>query len=1019
MQLWSYRPRISPAKILWVATVAAIVGCLSIVVGLHESDWVLASEVGLLSSTAETQSPAPCEGIAGIPFGTDPGWVRVGGAVDPNTPFVEVHGQIFRAHVTHEDNSANHFSHDINVYIIPDPEYRHLMSDGDMKNEDPDSLGFHNHATMENEWEYGGIPLFAWPSRRDRIIEWGAHIWDCGHGGGDGPDGEDVYQTEIHPHVGWVVFRHLADADGLPMEEGKRTRSWIWYGNGDLQGAGARIPSQGGTLQTTLQATIADAFFSSWGGDAPESINGCDGEDAPCTQDNEWFMPLLNQDYTFFIPAPPKPPVDPIAGAPLLVWESEDHCSEVPSNPGDPFGDDILQVGEADSLTDPTAVDIGAPTCGTIPDAVIQTTDGNGTPGIQVTVKAKSSGVGYPSNLYIAFAKRYKVSWDYVPPEATRARTYEVHFSQVKVWRSGDDGDAEWAWGLRVNEQWIFPVAGSAEDGLHFYEESSIDDNDDDCPGVSDEDCNTYSINETRTISVKPGEPINIWSRIIEADDPGPAVFDPNDVLPTYDVDHFGPGTYQSPVLSNSDGTYQIFYTITDVTKASPALGSLAINGPQYGPNGDTGNVLRVSGATVLSLAGSDASKLEYRIGANAQPLPAGWQFDTSSPFTIPTSGQADGKVKFQYAPVSSEDIVAERRAMVIELDTTPPVLSLPAPITVFADQTAGKVVTYVATATDNLPGPVDFSCDIPSGSLFPNGKNAPLTTTVTCTASDAVENTSTGSFTVTVVSPFGYIPDFVVLGREWVTINSGATIQTGNVGAFDQSAGVPSQNGFEIVAGPSAVFQGGSQIAAHSDRIESSTHAGDVFYVDRQTSGNGAVLVPKVGYVPLFFNMPAVPAFTAGGADRVVTGTQVLAAGTYGNLKVNPNATLTLSGGNYYFTSIEVKPGAKVRFSAATTMHVTGRVLVANGAEVKPTAASGVQARDVVLYATGTDGPPNNPGDAIAFGSNAILGINAYAPNGTLSIGSYANAIGAFIGRRVLVGSNAVLRRDSIFICP
>ncbi len=1018
MKLHSNRLRISHSKIVWVLAVAAIAACLSLVTQVHESAWVHADEVGLLSSTAETQSPQPCQGTVGIPVGLAPGWVRVGGSVDPNTPFVELRGQIFRAHVTHEDNSANHFSHDINVYIIPDPPYRQFMSDGDMKNEDPDELGFHNHATMENEWEYGGIPIFAWPSRRDRITEWGALIWDCGHGGGDLPIDEDVYQTEIHPHVGWVVYRHLADADGLPMEDGKRTRNWIWYGDGDLQGAGASIPSQGGTLATVLQATIADAFFSSWGGDAPESINGCDNIIAPCTQSNEWFMPLLNQDYTFFVPAPPKPPTDPIAGAPMLVWESEDHCADVPSNPGDPFGDDILQVGEADGLTDPTAVDIGAPTCGTIPHAVIQTTDANGTPGIQVTVQAHSSGVAYPPNLYIAFAKRYKVSWDYVPPEAARARTYEVHFDHVKVWRSGDDGDAEWAWGLRANEKWIFPVAGSAEDGLHFYEESAIDDNDNDCPG-SDGDCNDYSVNATVTVSVKPGEPINIWSRVIEADDPGPAVFDPNDVLPDYDHDHLGPGSFSTGLLENDDGAYELFYTITDVTKGSPSLGTLTIGAPQYGPNGDTGGVVRVSGVTPIALDGSNASKLEYRVAPNAQPLPVAWQFDTTSPFNLSLAGQSDGKVKFQYAPVSTEDIVAERRSVVIELDTTPPVLTLPAPITVFADQTGGKIVSYVATAVDNLPGPVDFSCDIPSGSLFPNGKNAPLTTTVTCTAKDSVLNTSVGSFTVTVVSPFGYIPDFVILGREWVSISSGVIVQTGNVGGFDQSTGVPSQNGFEVVAGPSAVFQGGSQVATHSDRIESSSQAGDVFYVDQFVSGNQAVLTPKVGYVPLFFNMPTVPVFAAGGANLTLTGTEVLAAGSYGKLTVQPNATVTLSGGNYYFTAIEVKSGARVRFSAPATLHVTGRMLVGNNAEVKATAASGVLAHDVVLYATGIDGPPNSPASAIAIGSNAVVGINAYAPNGTLTVGSYANATGAFIGRWVSVGSNVVFKKDSIFVCP
>ena len=71
MKPWSYRPRISPAKLVWVLAVVAIAGWLSLVVRLHESDWVQADEVGLVSSTAETQSPAPCEGIAGIPFGTD------------------------------------------------------------------------------------------------------------------------------------------------------------------------------------------------------------------------------------------------------------------------------------------------------------------------------------------------------------------------------------------------------------------------------------------------------------------------------------------------------------------------------------------------------------------------------------------------------------------------------------------------------------------------------------------------------------------------------------------------------------------------------------------------------------------------------------------------------------------------------------------------------------------------------------------------------------------------------------
>jgi len=206
--------------------------------------------------------------------------------------------------------------------------------------------------------------------------------------------------------------------------------------------------------------TIADAFFSSWGGDAPESINGCDSDVEACQQDNEWRTNLLQQDYTFFVPAPPKPAADPIAGEPLMVWASEDHCGDVPSNPGDPFGDDLFQVGEADSLTDPTMVDVGSPTCGTIPESVVLTTDANGTPGIEVTVQATQAS--YPSNGYIAFAKRYKVGWDFVPSDAGRTRTYQVHFDKVRVWRSGDTGDAEWARGSASTSNGSSPSPAAA-----------------------------------------------------------------------------------------------------------------------------------------------------------------------------------------------------------------------------------------------------------------------------------------------------------------------------------------------------------------------------------------------------------------------------------------------------------------------------------------------------------------------------------------------------------------------------
>lgn len=80
--------------------------------------------------------------------------------------------------------------------------------------------------------------------------------------------------------------------------------------------------------------------------------------------------------------------------------------------------------------------------------------------------------------------------------------------------------------------------------------------------------------------------------------------------------------------------------------------------------------------------------------------------------------------------------------------DTEPPTITCPANITQGNDPgQCGAVVNYPPpSVSDNCPG-VMFLCSPPSGSFFPVGM-----TTVTCTAIDAAGNTSTCSFTVTVV---------------------------------------------------------------------------------------------------------------------------------------------------------------------------------------------------------------------------------------------------------------------------
>lgn len=80
-------------------------------------------------------------------------------------------------------------------------------------------------------------------------------------------------------------------------------------------------------------------------------------------------------------------------------------------------------------------------------------------------------------------------------------------------------------------------------------------------------------------------------------------------------------------------------------------------------------------------------------------------------------------------------------------VDTTPPVIYTPGNIKRYTCNSS-MVVKFKVTATDACYGNVTPNCTPPSGSSFPVG-----TTTVTCTATDACGNSTTNSFTVTVVN--------------------------------------------------------------------------------------------------------------------------------------------------------------------------------------------------------------------------------------------------------------------------
>ena len=84
---------------------------------------------------------------------------------------------------------------------------------------------------------------------------------------------------------------------------------------------------------------------------------------------------------------------------------------------------------------------------------------------------------------------------------------------------------------------------------------------------------------------------------------------------------------------------------------------------------------------------------------------------------------------------------------VILQVDNIPPVITVPADITVDADSAEGTQVEFAVSANDDIDGDIAVTCNPASGSQFA----ASSSTVVNCSAVDAAGNESSSSFTVVV----------------------------------------------------------------------------------------------------------------------------------------------------------------------------------------------------------------------------------------------------------------------------
>jgi hypothetical protein len=140
----------------------------------------------LMSAAATAQIPDP-EKTRCVPPGLDPHYLPVRDAGPAQEPPPEImEGTVREAFANFYDYPYDHFSHDVNFYLEPDPDYREKVGLANAV----EIIDGRLVQLMEMEWDMSLFPSDVWPIVGDRVWMKGRYIWDCGH---------RPYKNEIHP----------------------------------------------------------------------------------------------------------------------------------------------------------------------------------------------------------------------------------------------------------------------------------------------------------------------------------------------------------------------------------------------------------------------------------------------------------------------------------------------------------------------------------------------------------------------------------------------------------------------------------------------------------------------------------------------------------------------------------------------------------------------------------------------------------------------------------------------------
>jgi len=252
-------------------------------------------------------------------------------------------------------------------------------------------------------------------------------------------------------------------------------------------------------------------------------------------------------------------------------------------------------------------------------------------------------------------------------------------------------------------------------------------------------------------------------------------------------------------------------------------------------------------------------------------------------------------------------------------VDTIPPVLYLPAPISTTTHDPAGLQLNYSVTASDNVdPNPI-ITCTPASGSIFPIG-----TTIVSCTAKDAGGMTVSGTFNVEVTQLLSLTAQVSGNGTVVGTSPPYLDITCPDVCSADYPYGV----NVLLTANPAwySQFSGWTGCVSNSNSCQVAMDADRAVSASFTMVSQPVIVYGGQGYDTLAL---AVSTLTK---DSSIMGRMSYTSSSFEPLLFNQGYTVNLIGG---YSDLWAATGGTTNFIGSITIS-SGRVRV-NGIKVRP----------------------------------------------------------------------------------